>query len=331
MSTTFEKTWQQLGNQPMTTSSATNCAKNQMWWFKAFLMGQLAAQSAWTGKWSMYYSCDGTTAGSAGDGVDRWTSTFDPTKLVNAASASPHSWAVLTKTIGGLAWYVTLDYNNGNAYQASFGFSHAAPTGGDASNRPTATDEVFVSTWQATQFNRFSSTTQMAGLLATDGSFAMLGQEPGNNLGVPQFGWLFQLPQGIKTADTWPACMWLRYSSGNPWLRATFADRTYWGSRTFDGTTFLRVTTLRGSIANSDPFFGSAFGGIPDAADGLWADLPIYLVNSDSGAYTRKGRLADFKWAPESLVSGFIEPNPSAPASMVFGNLWTPWAFVANL
>lgn len=330
MSTTFEKTWQQLGNQALTTSSGTNNAKNALWWMKAFLMGQLSGQSGWSGKWSMYYSCDGTTAGTAGDGVDRWTSSFDATKMVFNSPGSNHSWAVLTQTISGTAWYIYLDYNTTGAYLASFGMSQAAPTGGSATNRPTATDEVFNSNWTNFQFSRFTSTTMMAGLLSTTGDFAFMMQEPGNNLGYPNAGWFWQIPMETKAADTWPAVMWMQQGT-NPWQRTGFASHAWWSSRKFDGSAVILLAPLRGAITNSDPFFASTFGGVPDGADSLWDDLPIYVVCPTSGSQTLKGRLADFKWAPESLLNGFIEPDPSAPTSMVIGNVWTPWAFVANL
>lgn len=40
-------------------------------------------------------SCDGVTAGAINDGVDRWTTTFDASKLVAAADGVAHSWMVV--------------------------------------------------------------------------------------------------------------------------------------------------------------------------------------------------------------------------------------------
>lgn len=68
MSTTFEKTWQFAFNQAM---SATNTNKNGIWWVKAFLKGDIGSALN-AGLWTCYYSCDSTTAGAAGDGIDYW-------------------------------------------------------------------------------------------------------------------------------------------------------------------------------------------------------------------------------------------------------------------
>jgi hypothetical protein len=329
VSTTFEKTWQQLGNQALDQSSTTNNAKNEFWFFKAFLMGQLSGQSGWSGKWSMYCSCDGTTAGTAGDGVDRWTSSFDPTKLVNASPGTNHSWAVLTRTINSVAWYVYLDYANGSPYIGTFGMSKAAPTGGTSTDRPTSTDEVFNSNWTNIQFCRFTNTSMMSALLSTTGDFAFMGQEPGNSLNTPYLGWFFQIPMETKAADTWPAVMWMAQGT-NPWQQSAFQNHTLWSSRKFDGSAIISLTPLRGAVASSDPYFATTMGGVPDGADSLWDDLPIYIVCPTSGSQTLKGRLADFKWAPQALPNGYIEPDPSAPTSMVIGNTWTPFAFVAD-
>lgn len=93
-----------------------------------------AANSVWT----VRYSCDGTTAGTAGDGVDRWTSTFTPSKLVRAANGVAHSWMVLRNTFSGIELCIdivgTIDGNGTPAFARS-----SNPfTGGSTTTRPTA-------------------------------------------------------------------------------------------------------------------------------------------------------------------------------------------------
>ncbi len=92
--TTFEKTWQFGINYRLDSTSTTTTNRHAIWWFKAFLMGQLpqrnfsaslsgdavahvevstTTQDVLTqGLWTCYYSSNGTTAGTAGDGYDYW-------------------------------------------------------------------------------------------------------------------------------------------------------------------------------------------------------------------------------------------------------------------
>lgn len=68
----LEKTWQSFMNYVLDSSSATNTGKNAVWFIKAFLTGQVGGAKNVQGLWTIDSSCDGTTAGTAGDGVDRW-------------------------------------------------------------------------------------------------------------------------------------------------------------------------------------------------------------------------------------------------------------------
>lgn len=117
------------------------------------LLGQVActdnegAASSITTPWTVYYSCDGTTAGSAGDGVDRWTS--DPAANINwNAAGSLHSWMVLVHEdfFGvGVPLYLLLDCTQSSSSYANAAmgvyFSAAGFTGGTTTARPTAADE----------------------------------------------------------------------------------------------------------------------------------------------------------------------------------------------
>lgn len=77
-----ERTWQFTVNEATDNTSGTTNWKDMVWHIKAFLMGQLggakykdiaaATLSSLAGFWTCYYSCDSSTAGSAGDGIDLW-------------------------------------------------------------------------------------------------------------------------------------------------------------------------------------------------------------------------------------------------------------------
>lgn len=82
MAITYEKTWQLSQNQAMLTTTTSVTWHNMCWWIKAFLCGQLENSAykdgygdpltEFRGLWTVYYSCDSSTAGTAGDGYDRW-------------------------------------------------------------------------------------------------------------------------------------------------------------------------------------------------------------------------------------------------------------------
>ena len=97
MATTFEKTWQLSANQTLSITDQNQALHNIIWWFKSFTCGQLAtsaykdgygvALTTYQGLWTCYYSCDGTTVGTAGDGVDRWGTQGATTGTTGAASS----------------------------------------------------------------------------------------------------------------------------------------------------------------------------------------------------------------------------------------------------
>lgn len=88
--------------------------------------------------WTVRYSCDGAVAGTAGDGVDRWTSTFTPAKLVRAASGSAHSWMVLRNATAGLECCIDLNSATDGAGAVVFARVAAPFSGGSTTARPTA-------------------------------------------------------------------------------------------------------------------------------------------------------------------------------------------------
>lgn len=92
------------------------------------------------------YSCDGTTAGTPGDAVNRWT---DPTKIVFANPGTAHSWIVLRfpKIQTGFEVLISCENFSTNGVQLTCYYSPTNGfTGGTVTARPTATDErVFLS------------------------------------------------------------------------------------------------------------------------------------------------------------------------------------------
>lgn len=110
-----ERTWQFLINAPMDNTSSTTNWKNMIWHIKAFLMGQLGGQytdaavspfGVLRGFWTCYYSCDGTTAGTAGDGIDRWGTIGSTVGSGSAASVNSGATIPGAVRISGLSGMV---------------------------------------------------------------------------------------------------------------------------------------------------------------------------------------------------------------------------------
>lgn len=126
-------------------SQSTNALLSQweIWYFIQSLLGNIGGLSS--GKWTVYQSCDHAAYGTANDGVDRWTSSFDATKIVQASSGA-HSWFVL-KSPSGLgksgSVYMIVDYLGSSTNQVFISFCTTAPTTGSttqAPSSPTAND-----------------------------------------------------------------------------------------------------------------------------------------------------------------------------------------------
>src|SRR5581483_5704779 len=95
-----------------------------------------------TNCWTTRYSCDSVTAGTAGDGVDRWTG--QSALVWGNAGTQVHSWHVFRQdALGTFDLLLSLEGGtaNGNIMTAAVSPS-AGFTGGTTTTRPTATDEI---------------------------------------------------------------------------------------------------------------------------------------------------------------------------------------------
>lgn len=132
--------------------TANKQVKYAGWWLIEALTGTLASFTPTAtprGKWTVQYSCDGVTAGTAGDGVDRWGgATFNPDKIVQGDGSNPRSWFVLKSPVDltdtGAYAYMLMVWerpDGADYYQPVIYFSKSAFTGGSVTARPTAPDE----------------------------------------------------------------------------------------------------------------------------------------------------------------------------------------------
>jgi hypothetical protein len=92
--------------------------------------------------WAVRYSCNSSVAGSAGDGVDRWSADSD---LVWQSAGAAHSWMVLRETAIDTNTELLIECadNSSNGALLRLVLSPSAEfTGGTTTARPTATDEI---------------------------------------------------------------------------------------------------------------------------------------------------------------------------------------------
>lgn len=152
---TLSRAWYSRGNIPFPdTSTIALQNKSLTWLIKASLMnqistGQIGAEGTRpsSSNWTCEYSCDGTTAGTAGDHVDRFTGAFDASKIVYAnAGGTAHSWFVLKSPVTGWQnpiWMLIDCIGTAGTTEASRTtvlFSTTAFTGGSTTTAPTSTE-----------------------------------------------------------------------------------------------------------------------------------------------------------------------------------------------
>lgn len=108
-----------------------------VWHQKALfeIVSQMLTQGA--NPWTVVYSCDGVTAGTVGDEVNRWVAS---TNLVWNLAA--HSWIVL-ENVDGLQIMISLDQSTSHTMIAQVSNSGVF-TGGTTTVDPTASDSVSI-------------------------------------------------------------------------------------------------------------------------------------------------------------------------------------------
>lgn len=346
----YDKTWQfDINRVPTSQDTAAHLSTWQLWYIKAFLMGQVGGAAS--GLWTTYYSCDSSTAGTANDGVDRWGSSFDTTKIVqgSAISTGAKSWYVLkSPSMGGtnVVYYCIISYYGNSAEKASVIFSKAAPTGGTTTAAPTATDSFQSSGTGNALPNQFNSSATLSllhhfhGMLATDGSFNILGSRDSST----NFEWMlgFHALVNYRSGDTHPVVSIFSYNSSSPGMPTTNGNAfslsvtnntSAWNSRTPDDTGApAGVTAILPSPQGIDMMTAGNFSSA-DSIDNTWFDMPIWIVSSTTGSATNmasiRGRVADMAFGNRTNVPGTVD-NATATFMMAAG-LWVPTNAVPSL
>ena len=159
----LEKTWQFSVNHAQTATGTVLTTDRTIW-----LGIKNTLITFGTLPWQVRYSCDGTTAGSVNDLVDRW-STISNLVIATADTGTARSWIVLRNTDGVeiLLECRNSATNNMKTLRVVVSFS-AHFTGGTTTQRQTATDEIVLTNADVSN----SANVGMGASSSTDRAFA---------------------------------------------------------------------------------------------------------------------------------------------------------------
>jgi len=270
------------------------------------------------------YSCNSVTAGTAGDGVNRWSALTD---LVWNNAGSAHSWIVL-RMYGTAELLISCESSaiNGQnllvATSPSVGFS-----GGSTTARPTAADERVV-----------VSSTTWGGVVNTDQSVKMhlLKSTDGQswrwligNTGQIGTAWIFgKAVQFNPTA--WPASFSMFAIGGSPNTNVLTqtnlnANANFFGYGASAMTMYLGGMYYASGLANAN---------ITSANDlsGNWPFLPQELFSATTSNRGAHGYLCDLWYGSTTTATGASFPLTGTQHQFVqFGSLILPWCQTAPI
>jgi hypothetical protein len=316
--TTFEQTWQQANNVvPSDQTTVALQAKSMLWWIKAFLKGETGG--ATTGLWTCAGSSDSSTAGM--DASDRWTSSFDATKIVRASGAVAHSWIVLYSA--DLAGYLLIDWNASSDQTCVFTFSKTAFAGGTITAAPTSAVSW---TYAAQQFTNSSITAaHMFGLLAEDGDFHIkFGQDASAQFTFSLSAFALADTRTGDAHNLWSYC---DYAVAGVWVRTTLnvSSSSKIKGRNKDNTAAVEASFPTPMIGGSTYVMSdvSASDATDSKSGDFWITLYVYTVAHKS----QRGRLRDIAWCPEASPVATVEPIAGPPyETTVVGDTWHPYS-----
>jgi len=314
----YEKTWQFDINRARSETTVLGMVQYTLWYYKAFLTGQIGG--ATKGLWSVAGSSDSLTAGM--DGVDRWGSSFDATKIVRGSGTSIKSWVVLgSPPIKGVVLYLLLSYDSSIVYGITAYLTASLPTGGSVTVNPTVTSAATHSAaYLAIAPSSNSGDFHLHSGLSNDGSFFVLQSR--DNTGLFVTGLLGSWLGNAKSSDNYP--FWI---SSNCDTRVTngFGSSSYG----LNAPTKSFMLPPDGSVQTVWSWSGvlPATTNLPsgsDPFDSSYVDMPIFVGASATTIRGVRGRLQDIAFFPGGAPTGTTDATAGAPTYMVAGNYWFP-------
>jgi len=311
---TLTKTWQFSVNNLMPAVGANAPTATQVLVKLKDILKGLASSP-----WTVQYSCDGTTAGTAGDGVDRWPSTgytfnsnYCWTVLKQAGSASSNLQICIVCAFGGSSRF----YVSPNA-----GF-----TGGTTSAAPTATDSIsYGGTTNALVVSTVSANRALHAMQSTDGKCTryfltrsgrveaiflhdqILNSVVGLTYPEVYCGTPYPNPSSVvnmQSASLTPVAGNFNFYQSGAWVSAAMtAEGFYTGPAT--------ASSPAGSAAND--------------FTGEWPMFPLGYFGVTSGSRGRLGTATDLWLGNDGVANCSAYPNDTSYQFAQYGNLILPW------
>lgn len=310
----LQKTWQLQINQTVSAQGSVMATDTRLLrTLKNLLVG------FGSNPWTVRYSCNGTTAGTAGDAVDRWT---NDAAIVRSGGA--HSWIVLRQTGIASNFEFCIDCSNVTSGWLTMVISPSAGfTGGTTTARPTATDEIVLinnTTWAS---GAQDVQHQIHAWQSTDGQCTRVAiWYGGTNMCTFM---LFDKPDNPVSGWTSPSISFI--VNGNATVAAT-----YTGLGSSSGPARGRGTTTITLGLTGESFASSSFlpnltniGDTPNESDGTWSQFPIGIASVTTANRGRKGSLFDLWWKPFGLANGTTSPSDASRVLITMGPFILPW------
>jgi hypothetical protein len=317
----FSKTWQYNANNSIAAQGSTSADNAQMTYaiFHALI-------SFGSTPMTVDYSCDGTTAGTKGDAVFRWTS---GASIVCASAGSAHSWIVLKApgiVSGGeflFTWntFVATRSQWQVSYSPSVGF-----TGGSTTADPTASDaQVFQVSGSYYSSLISDLTTRWSVEMSSDGQCINAFAFAGGNL---IFGMLIHLWANPTTGLTNPIYFFCPSNTvNNAQLAAANLGVSALGLANLNGTKSaisMTVAGILGTNTNCLPAQQTVVNGV----SGNWPAFPLGAYSTTVGKVGEMGTFQDLWANSSSIATGdtAIDATNSRQWIMV-GALAFPWPY----
>jgi hypothetical protein len=264
-----------------------------------------------TNPWTVWGSSD--SVNYSGGGVDYWVDSSD---LIWGSGA--HSWIVLQQAGIGTNFSICFDLLYTSYQNWTLVVSPVAGfTGGSASSRPTASDEVVLvsNSYHGGQTSAFTGKLHVC--QANDGSCTRWVLNRGGDCSA--FG-IFDKPKSPFTGWLNPSIFGFKGSiSGGACSISQWNDTANLKSRV--STNFSLYMTCEGWQAS----IGSDLG-VADEDSGDWPVMPIGLASETPGYRGHfKGSIYDLWWGPTALNTADTFPENSSRQFVVFDDLIFPW------
>lgn len=335
----LSRTWYTRYNAPVADNSTSLLlAKSIIFAFKSCLRGQASSGSlgdtdggVLAAPSSSYWTCEGSSDGATAgmDGTDRWTASFDATKIVRGTAGVAHSWIVLKSptTITTGPYYMMISWDTGSDQSLTVQFAKSPFTGGTATANPTAPANAasvmssFTFAEAVTQPHRFHYTVD------ADGNFFFLTSK--NTSGI--FNWCIigcALVDYETSTDTHVFFMSQNHAT---------TGRGVPDPNSF-ANTFFRGRSYNNGAQHAGGHLRWGTGGMSDLSSTLgqnimrtkWDTWPVHVVEATAGITGIRGKFPDLMLIGAAPV-GSNDPNTTTPERVVAGGYLIPFAGIPTL